>query len=65
MMETFMVVTDLCGREPSYCAPLSALDEREDLEDMMADWPDREEWFLGEIAYRVATDAERDAAATD
>jgi hypothetical protein len=64
-METFVVVTDLCGREPAQCVPLSALDGRGELEEVMADWPDREEWFLGEISYRIATDAERDAAATD
>ncbi len=63
-METFVVVTDLCGREPSYCVPLSALDERDEIIDRMVE-SDTTVAYIGEIEYREATDAERDAAMTD
>lgn len=60
-IETFVVVTDLCGRVAPQCVPLSMLDERDDILDMLAEH-DTDTAYLGEYEYRIATDAERDAA---
>lgn len=61
IMETFVVVEDLCGREPTYCTPISALDS-DDQDHILDMFADGQIAYIGEFAYREATDAERAAA---